>query len=326
MQKITINDVAKHAGVSVTTVSRVLNNRGYISDATRSKVNDSIKQLGFIPNEIARSFFTSKSKLIGLIIPTTANPFFGELAFYVEKKLSKSGYKLLICNSINESDNEKEYLRMLLENRVDGIIVGSHNISIQEYNQFPLKAVSVERTLNESIPLIQSDNYQGGEMATKALLKAGCRNILCLSGDFRLNAPANARYTAFKDCMREAGLTPHIESIAFTLSNAEKSRKIQGLLQNIRDYDGIFTGDDMLAAIVYHYALSQGLSLPEDLKLVGFDGTETIRTVLPQLTTIQQPIESLAETSVKCLLNLIQDQPVEAVSTLPVRLYRGNTV
>ena len=147
MAKITINDVAKHAGVSITTVSRVLNNRGYISDATREKVQSSINELGFIPNELARSFFTCSSNLIGLIIPTTANPFFGELTFYIEKQLSKEGYKLFICNSINENENEKEYLRMLQENRVDGIIVGSHNLNIEEYDKLPLKAVSVERVL-----------------------------------------------------------------------------------------------------------------------------------------------------------------------------------
>ncbi len=325
MTKITINDVAKHAGVSVTTVSRVLNNRGYISGATREKVQSSINHLGFIPNELARSFFTNNSNLIGLIIPTTANPFFGELTFYIEKYLSKSGYKLFICNSINESDNEKEYIRMLQENRVDGIIVGSHNLNIAEYDKLPLKTVSVERVLNESIPLVQCDNYQGGRIATQALIDARCRRILCLSGDFKLNAPANSRYTAHADCMKEHGLATHIESIPFTLSNEEKINIISQILNSNPDIDGVFAGDDILASIVYNYALRHNIDIPSQLKIIGFDGTETMHTIFPALTTIQQPIELLAKNSVKVLLALINNQPVPPITTLPVTLYRGTT-
>lgn len=326
MDKITINDVAKHAGVSVTTVSRVLNNRGYISEATREKVQSSINELGFIPNELARSFFTSSSNLIGLIIPTTANPFFGELTFHIEKQLSKAGYKLFICNSINESANEKEYLRMLQENRVDGIIVGSHNLNIAEYDKLPLKAVSVERVLNDSIPIIQCDNYQGGRIATQTLIQAGCQNILCLSGDFKLNAPANSRYTAHMDCMKEHGLHPHIESIPFTLPNEEKIIRVSQILDSAGVIDGVFAGDDILASIVYNYALQHQIAIPANLKIIGFDGTEAMHTIFPALTTIQQPIELLAEKSVKLLLALIQNQPVAPVTTLPVDLYRGATV
>ncbi|MCQ5386283.1 LacI family DNA-binding transcriptional regulator [Hungatella hathewayi] len=326
MAKITINDVAKHAGVSITTVSRVLNNRGYISDATREKVQASINELGFIPNELARSFFTCSSNLIGLIIPTTANPFFGELTFYIEKQLSKEGYKLFICNSINENENEKEYLRMLQENRVDGIIVGSHNLNIAEYDKLPLKAVSVERVLNDSIPVIQCDNYQGGRIATQTLIHAGCRKILCLSGDFKLNAPANSRYTAHKDCMAEHGLPYHIESIPFTVSNEEKIARITEIMDSCTDIDGVFAGDDILASIVYNYAVQHRITVPERLKIIGFDGTEAIHTIFPALTTIQQPIEFLAEKSVRLLLSLIREEHVPPVTTLPVDLYRGGTV
>ena len=119
MKKATIHDVAKKAGVSVTTVSRVLNNRGYISDEMKEKVMTAIKELNYIPNEIARSFFTNKTNFVGLIVPTTSNPFFGELTFHIEKKLSTKGYKLFICNSINDVETERVYLRLLQEKRVD---------------------------------------------------------------------------------------------------------------------------------------------------------------------------------------------------------------
>lgn len=326
MSKITIHEVAARAGVSITTVSRVLNNRGYISEQTRSKVQTSIKELGFIPNEMARSFYTTSTRLIGLIVPTTANPFFGELTFYIEKYLSYREYKLLVCNSINEQENEKEYLRMLQENRVDGIIVGSHNINIEEYDKMPLKMVSVERGVNANTPIVQCDNYNGGVLSTDALIRAGCRNILCLRGDPRLDTPANARYVAHQERMAQHGLPVHIQSIPFTLPDAEKLAIISKIFSGKEHYDGVFAGDDMIASIVYNYAFQHGIRVPEDLKLIGFDGTETIQTILPALATIRQPIREMAEVTAQKLLDMIEEKSVSMQTVLPVTLYTGQTL
>lgn len=323
MQKITIDDVARHAGVSVTTVSRVLNDRGYISEAMRSKVQQSINELGFIPNEMARSFYTARTRLVGLIIPTTANPFFGELTYYVEKYLSRRGYKLLICNSIHEQENEKEYLRMLQENRVDGIIVGSHNINIEEYDKMPLKMVSVERAINAGTPVIQCDNYDGGRQAAEALLAAGCRRILCISGDPKLSMPANDRCAAYKDTLSANGLPVEVKTIPFTEENERKRARIEEIFAGPPRYDGVFASDDMLAAMVYNYAVQQGIRVPQQLRIVGFDGTEAMRTALPLLATVKQPIRQLAEQSVEILLKAIEGYPVEQRTVLPVRLVHG---
>ncbi len=122
-----IEDVAKLAGVSPTTVSRVLNNRGYISEKTKTKVEAAMQELNYFPNDVARSLFNKRSHLIGLILPTTANPFFGELTFHIENYCAANGYKVLLCNSLNQVDKEERYLEMLLRNQVDGIIVGTHN-------------------------------------------------------------------------------------------------------------------------------------------------------------------------------------------------------
>ncbi|MGY3745718.1 LacI family DNA-binding transcriptional regulator [Vagococcus salmoninarum] len=325
MTKVTIHDVAKNANVSPTTVSRVLNNRGYISEEMKKKVHDSIEELGFIPNQMARSLFTNQTKFIGLIIPTTANPFFGELTYYIEKSLSKLDYKLLICNSINESENEKQYLSMLQENRVDGIIVGSHNIDITEYDKMPLKMVSVERKINETIPTIQSDNYSGGYQATEELIKAGCQKILCVSGNPNLETPANDRYKAYQDCMTEYQLPTYSERIHFTDTNEQKAAKVEAIFNETPDYDGVFAGDDVIASIILAYALKKHIKVPESLKVVGFDGTDLTQTILPHLTTISQPIQELAEKSVEMLLAEIANQPVEKKVILPVTLLRKGT-
>ena len=200
--KVKIQDVAKKAGVSATTVSRVLNNRGYISDETREKVNKAMKELNYFPNDVARSLFNKRTNLIGLIIPTVSNPFFGELTFYIETICNSIGYKILICNSLNNIENEKKYLEMLMRNQVDGIIVGTHNQGILDYKNDNLAAVSIDTYLSENIPIIGSDNYNGGKIATELLLAKGCKNIINIDGDCNLKTQARLRKVAYEDVMK----------------------------------------------------------------------------------------------------------------------------
>ena len=326
MKKATIHDVAKKAGVSVTTVSRVLNNRGYISDEMKEKVMTAIKELNYIPNEIARSFFTNKTNFVGLIVPTTSNPFFGELTFHIEKKLSNKGYKLFICNSINDVETERVYLRLLQEKRVDGIIVGSHNVDIEEYEGYGMNIVSIDRELTANIPIVQCDNYDGGRLATETLIGSGCKRILCITGDARVKTTARARVSAYEDRMREEGLEPEVMEISFSLSENDKKRVVmEDLFSESLPYDGIFAGDDVMASIVYHAALKKGYKVPEDLKIVGFDGTEMMRTVFPTLTTIIQPIEQIAAAAVELLVAQIGEKKAKKKIVLPITLHKGCT-
>lgn len=127
---VKITDVAEKAGVSVTTFSRVLNDRGYISQATRDKVYQAMKELNYQPNELARSLFRRKSNMIGLIVPNVSHPFFSELAYYLEEYAYQKGYKLLLCNSNGDVFKERKYIEMLKKNQVDGIIMGSHVLDV----------------------------------------------------------------------------------------------------------------------------------------------------------------------------------------------------
>jgi DNA-binding LacI/PurR family transcriptional regulator len=155
-----IKDVAEIAGVTVTTVSRVLNNRGYISEATRNKVYEAMAQLDYQPNEIARSLFRKKSNMLGLIIPDVSHPFFAELTKYVEFYAYSNGYKILFCNSYQDSKKEKDYIDMLKRHQVDGIIMGSHNLETSDYQNLKLPIIAIDRYLAEDIPYVTSDNFQ----------------------------------------------------------------------------------------------------------------------------------------------------------------------
>ena len=191
--KPSIKDVAKVAGVSATTVSRVLNNRGYISKETKRKVYAAIEDVEYYPNDIARALLSNKTNLIGLIFPMINNPFHVELISYIETILSEKGFKVLLCNSMNNPKKEQDYLTMLRRNQVDGIIVGTHNDNIPDYNISGLPVVAIDRYLGENVVTVSCDNYAGGRLAVESLLEKGCKNILCIRGNSKLKLPANKR-------------------------------------------------------------------------------------------------------------------------------------
>ena len=182
IMKAKIDDVAKLAGVSKTTVSRVMNKRGYLSEKTIKKVHDAMDELNYQPNVVARQLFKQETKLVGLIFPTVNNPFFGQLVATIEKKLFSKGFKVLLGDSMNDPEKERLYLRELMAHQVDGLIVGAHNQGIKEYQNANLPIIAIDRIMNNDIPVVSSDNYQGGKMATELLIKNGAKVIIHTNG------------------------------------------------------------------------------------------------------------------------------------------------
>ncbi len=320
-----IQDVAKVAGVSPTTVSRVLNDRGYISSKTKEKVFEAMKEINYVPNDLARSLYKKRSYLIGVIVPSTSNPFFGELVAYIENICDERGYKVLLCNSLHEADKEKKYWEMLRRNQVDGVIVVTYNRGlIDKKQQFP--AVAIDHYLAENIHVVSSDNFQGGEMASRELIKAGCKKIIHINGDASLETPANNRQYAYEKVMQEAGRTAetyHIPDVAFLESNIDI---IKQLFKERPDVDGIFASDDLLAVRTMQYAESLGYRVPQDLKIIGYDGTSLIRSIYPKLTTIIQPTYQIAENAVGTLIQEIDGKTHDTKEkTFPVSLWKGET-
>src|SRR5699024_8892131 len=177
-QAVKLEDVAAVAGVSKTTVSRVLNHRGYLSQATIDKVHQAMQELHYRPNVIARQLFQQKTNLIGLVFPTVDNPFFAQLEAQLDQELYRRGYRVLMGNSQNNPEREEAYLRQLLNGQVDGLIVGAHNEGIKQYRDTQLPVVSIERWVSKDIPVVAADNYAGGKMATQRLLDDGCQHII----------------------------------------------------------------------------------------------------------------------------------------------------
>ena len=317
--KLSRDDVAKLAGVSATTVSRVLNNRGYISTTTRQRVQEAMETLGYYPNELARSLSNNKSNLIGLIFP-----FQMELISYLERILSRKGYKILICNSHHNQEEEKNFLTMLRRHQVEGVIVNSMNENLADYLIPDLNIVSIDRKINETIPVISCDNYAGGYLASQHLINQGCKNILyigSITNDKHVDMDANKRYQAYKDSIKLAGIKPITLDMDFSISYQEKYQLIKDRLQS-QLIDGVLA-DDSSAIAAINAARDCKLSLSNELKVVGFDGAELTLQHMPFLTTIRQPIAQIAQNAVSVLLAMINGEPFYSITNLPITLYQG---
>lgn len=320
-----LEDVAKRANVSKTTVSRVLNNRGYLSQKTIARVYQAMEELNYQPNVVARQLYQKKTQLIGLLFPTIANPFFGELSAELEKRLYNEGFKVLIGNSMNDPKKETDYLDQLLSKQVDGLIVGTHNQGIKKYKYEHLPVVAIDRNMNQDIPVIESDNYAGGILATNYLLEQGAKKIIHTNGPITLDSPAKRRRLAYEDTMKKHGLTPITVTLDFNISYAEKKQILTQLFYDHPDVDAIFASNDVDAALIKQIALELGKKIPDDLMLVGYDGTKIIQNILPDLTTIVQPIEEIAQTAVEVLKERMENQPTKSEYILPVTLKKGAT-
>lgn len=323
----TLADIAKRAGVSVATASRVINNRGYLSAQTKAKVLAAMKELNYQPNNLARSLHGKQTHLVGVIVPTIANPFFAELVSKIERALFAIGDKMILCNANYNLEKERNYLRMLIANQVDGIISGGHNLGIEEYQQSGLPIVTFDRHLADNVPIVSCNNYQGMQLATRRLIADGCTAIHFLGNQHQKGNPTDQRLSAYQDTVRQAGMESRVHSVAFSDSASLKKAMIEDILKSERA-DGFVCTDDLTAILLLNEAHTLGIRVPEDLKIVGFDGTELVRTYHPELTTVVQPIDDIAQLLVHLLQQRVQDpncQFSKLYYQLPVSLVRRQT-
>ena len=320
-----LDDVAKLANVSKTTVSRVLNKRGYLSQETIDKVYDAMEKLNYQPNTVARQLYNKKTNIIGLLFPAVSNPFFGELVEELEKKLYSQGYKVIIGNSMNDPEKEKNYLNQLLSNQVDGLIVGTHNQNIQQYQNENLPIVAIDRIMNQDIPVIESDNYSGGKQATERLIQKGAKKIIHTTGPDTLDTPANRRREAYEETMTYHGLQPIHYSVDFNISYTEKNGIFNQIFIDHPDVDGVFASNDVDALLIMQIAKKFNKNIPEDLFIVGYDGSKIMRNMFPNLTTIVQPIEEIANKALEVLNLRLEKQETLSEYILPVSIWNGST-
>lgn len=320
----TIKDVAKKAGVSVATVSRFLNDSGYVSVEAAKAVTAAVKELKYELNPIARSLNTKKSNLIGLILPDITNPFFPELARAVEDVALTYGYTVILCNSDENPEKEKNYIETLKKKYIAGFIVTSNQLDAPHYANANVPIVALDRAINEKIPTVSSNNKEGAIMGTNALLERGCQNILFLRGPAELN-PANDRYEGFVEAIQQSNAKYQVVTCPFHFAEAQKI--VEQVLKENPKIDGIFASSDVSAAGALKAANLVGIHVPNELQIIGFDGVAMGEMLSPGLTTVAQDVYKMGAIATRVLIKRIENETVEQnFYEVPVKLIvRGTT-
>ncbi|AOV08167.1 LacI family DNA-binding transcriptional regulator [Sporosarcina ureilytica] len=320
----TIRDVAKEAGVSVATVSRVLNKNGYVSEESERKVLKAIKKLNYRPNSVARALFHKTSKMIGLIVPDITNPFFPELARAVEDVSMIYGYKVLLGNSDGNAEKEQTYIDLFNQKYVDGVIMTGHSSERDITLNSDTPVVVLDRASFSGLPTVTSNNYEGARQATKLLIEKGAENIAHIRGPREITS-ANDRYRGFIDEIEENNMSCVIEESAFNLAAAEEVAHT--FYDKFPHIDGVFCSNDTIAVGFLKVALKRGIQIPEELQIVGFDGVAFGKMVYPELTTVAQPIYDLGAVASRLLIKLIEnEEPEQKIYELETKVIeRGTT-
>lgn len=323
----TIKDVALKADVSIATVSRVLNNRGSLSEKTKKLVFEAMKELDYQPNEIARTLSKQRSKILGVIIPSMTHPFYATLSSSIEHYAFERGYKLMICNSSFETKKEQIYLEMLRRNMVDGIVVASHNSDNAElFQNVNMPIISAEQILSTLIPAVVSDNYNGGYQATMHLIERGCKKLAHVSGDLSLHLSSDERYKAFVDACKKHNVEHYIyEADEKMLIGLDYSVLVNRIMEEHPDVDGVFASSDVIAMEVIKTFLIHGYKIPEQVKVVGFDDVYIGSLFYPEITSIKQDIDELGKTIVNNLLDLIDHKEIAMKTVVPVHFIERST-
>lgn len=318
----TIHDVAKQAGVSVATISRYFN-QGYVGKGSREKIEKVIEALDFKPNAVARALNNKSSKIIGLIVPSIFNPFFPELAQAVEEEATRYGYRLMLCSSesrIGSSealnlDKEAEFIEFMVLNHADGIITSTGNCS-EIYNQLNLPVVSVDRELHAGNGHVTSDNLEGGRLALRHLESCGCKKAAFV-GDAAESGSQAQRRIGFV----EEALSRGVATDVFLIGQGPEQTALTELIPELANYDGVFAWNDTVAVEILHGFHQAGVSVPEDVSLIGFDNVHISQIFIPAITTIGQQIHEMGRKAVEMLMNAIAEpQHKEAVCVLEVAL------
>jgi LacI family transcriptional regulator len=308
----TIKDVAAVAGVSFTTVSHVVNNSRPVSADVRAKVEHAIRQLHYVPSAVARSLKARATATVGLVVPNSTNPYFAELARGIEDGCSRNGYCVFFCNSDDDPAKQRNYLRVLQEKRIDGLIIasaGDDAVLAQTLADAHEPLVIVDRNIEGlNADLVQINHEKGGYLATRHLLELGHVRIGCITGPVQ-TAVSAMRVHGFLRAMAERGIEILPDAIVESdFSGAGGHRAAAQLFDTIRP-SAIFAGNDMMGIGALRAAAERGISVPHDCSIIGFDDIELGRFTYPSLTTVGQSVRALGDMAAQTLIERIAGTP-----------------
>jgi LacI family transcriptional regulator len=306
-----MRDVAEHAGVSVTTVSHVINNTRPVSDALRQRVEAVMLDLGYQPNTLARSLRRGETHTIGVIVPDNSNPFFAEVARGIEDTSFDHGYSVILCNSDRDLHKERLYINVLIEKQVDGILFVAAGMSadnIQPLLDRALPLVVVDRQIPAlAVDTVLAANQHGGWLATQHLLELGHHRIGCIVGPEDI-ASSVERVSGYHQALSAHNLPVDEQLVIRGDFRYESGYAAGGRLLSLDDPPtAIFACNDLMAVGAMTKALEIGLSVPGDLSVIGFDDIRPAVYANPPITTIKQPKYEMGVASTALLLSRMRD-------------------
>ncbi|MDG5789277.1 LacI family DNA-binding transcriptional regulator [Evansella sp. AB-P1] len=313
----TIRDVSKLAGVSVATVSRVINKNGYVNETTKNSVLNAIKALNYKPSSIARSLAGMKTSTIALLVSDILNPFFPEISHAIESEAIKQGYSVILCNSDNNAEKEAEYIKILKEKRIDGIMIASYTIQAEQIKKLQEEGIPVV-VLDREFPghnvlTLMCKNREGASMAVQHLIDQGCKKIGHISGPLDVYA-ARERAIGYEEVTNKNNIyTPGlIVPGGFSIDGGY--RALLELYAKYPDIDGVFAGNDLMGIGAIKALYDSNLYVPKNIKVIGFDDIDLSKTFMPELSTIKQPIYEMSKMALHYLMKQINNEDIVLTS------------
>jgi LacI family transcriptional regulator len=306
-----IKDVALHAGVSVTTVSHVVNGTRFVSETARQRVEEAVRELGYVPSAVARSLKHNTTRTFGMVIPNNSNPYFAEIIRGVEDRCFAAGYNVILCNSNDDPERQAGYLRVLAEKRIDGLVLvvtGSDAVARATLGGIAMPLVLLDREVSGvSGDLVEVNHVLGSQMATRHLLELGHPRVACISGPPGLS-PSSQRRAGWKDALEKAGVERTESDLArgdFTARGGYLA--MQALLKRRPRPTAVFACNDLMAFGALTAAREAGIAVPQQLSIVGFDDIDLAAFSAPPLTTVAQPKKQIGTVAADLLLDRVSN-------------------
>jgi len=321
---LTIKEIAKIAGVSTATVSKVINGKDQnISENTRNRILKIVDEEGYIPNSIARSLKVNETKTLGLIVPDVVNQFFSELARGVEDAAEKEGYTLILCNTDNNKEKEENYIKVMQQKMVDGIILApaEDRFKIPMSRKIPLVVLDRDISVDREIGRIGIDNEEATYKSCSHLIEKGCKNIAFISSK-NDNKSTYDRFSGYKRALMDNNINYNEDLIYLEQFDVTTGYNgIYKIYENTEiEIDGVCCGNDLIAIGAIKAIKESGRIIPRDVKVIGLDDIDMAKYVNPSLTTVKQPIYLMGEETVSMLISMIRKEDINLLKILDTEL------
>jgi LacI family transcriptional regulator len=326
-----MKQVAKRAGVSISTVSHVINNTRAVSDEVRTRVQGIVDELRYVPSAVARSLKNDKTHTIGVLVPNSSNPYFAELIRWIEDAAFELGYHIILCNTHGGDRKQTAYLRLLMEKRIDGLVLvasGADNAQELLLRHEDVPIIQLERALpGLGADLVLAGQEEGAWLATRHLIELGHRAIACVSGPADLPR-SRERVGGFLRAMREAGLAVPAEDVLHVeFTSAGGHAAFGSLLARPQRPTAVFVTSDLMAIGGLCAAGSAGVRVPAELSVVGYDDIGAACYAAPPLTTIAPPKREMARLAIGRLIERIRGVhgPLRSIALPSALVVRAST-